>query len=57
MRRSRSENDETLIPFDETRTTLFLTFTLNCHLGKTHDHRSRGDTPWKAQTTIPVLYQ
>ena len=27
------------------------TFTLNSHLGKTHDHRSRGDTPWRAQTT------
>jgi hypothetical protein len=23
------------------------TFTLNCHLGKTHSHRSRGDTTWK----------
>ena len=30
---------------------LTFTFTLNCHLGKTHDHRSRGDTPWRAQTT------
>jgi hypothetical protein len=26
-----------------------LTFTLDCHLGKTHDHRSRGDTTWRAQ--------
>ena len=26
------------------------TFTFICHLGKTHNHRSRGDTPWKAQT-------
>ena len=25
------------------------TFTLYCHLGKTHSHRSRGDTTWKAQ--------
>jgi hypothetical protein len=31
--------------------TFTFTFTLNCHLGKTHDHRSRGDTPWRAQTT------
>ena len=27
------------------------TFTFICHLGKTHNHRSRGDTPWRAQTT------
>ena len=26
------------------------TFTFICHPGKTHNHRSRGDTPWKAQT-------
>ena len=26
------------------------TFKLICHRGKTHDHRPRGDTPWKAQT-------
>ena len=26
------------------------TFTLNCHLGKTHSHRSRGDTTWEAQS-------
>ena len=26
------------------------TFTLDCHLGKTHDHRSRGDTTWRAHT-------
>ena len=26
------------------------TFTVICHPGKTHNHRSRGDTPWKAQT-------
>ena len=25
------------------------TFTLVCHLGKTHSHRSRGDTTWGAQ--------
>jgi len=25
------------------------TFTLNCHLGKTHSHRSRGDPTWEAQ--------
>jgi hypothetical protein len=25
------------------------TFTLIRHLGKTHNHRSRGDTPWRAQ--------
>jgi hypothetical protein len=25
------------------------TFTLICHLGKTHGHRSRGDTTWEAQ--------
>ena len=29
------------------------TFTLNCHLGKTHSHRSRGDTTWKAQRNFP----
>ena len=27
------------------------TFTFICLPGKTHNHRSRGDTPWKAQTT------
>ena len=27
-----------------------VTFTLICHLGKTHNHQSRGDTPWEAQT-------
>ena len=32
-----------------------LTFTLNCHLGKTHDHRSRGDTTWRAQRVGPRL--
>ena len=26
------------------------TVTFICHPGKTHNHRSRGDTPWKAQT-------
>ena len=26
-----------------------LTFTFISHLGKTHNHRSRGDTPWRAQ--------
>ena len=26
------------------------TFTFICPLGKTHNHRSRGDTPWRAQT-------
>ena len=26
------------------------TFTFICHPGKTHNHRSRGDTPWEAQT-------
>ena len=26
------------------------TFTLICHPGKTHNHRSRGDTSWRAQT-------
>jgi hypothetical protein len=26
------------------------TFTLICHLGKTHSHRSRGDTTWEAQS-------
>ena len=25
-------------------------FTFICHPGKTHNHRSRGDTPWRAQT-------
>ena len=30
---------------------LVFTFTFNCPLGKTHNHRSRGDTPcWEAQT-------
>ena len=31
------------------------TFTFICHLGKTHDHRSRGDTPWRAQNSISDL--
>ena len=26
------------------------TFTFNRHLGKTHNHRSRGDTPWRARS-------
>ncbi len=26
------------------------TFTLICHLGKTHSHRSRGDPSWGAQS-------
>jgi hypothetical protein len=26
--------------------TSVFTFTLNCHLGQTHSHRSRGDTTW-----------
>ena len=31
------------------------TFTLTfiCHPGKTHNHRSRGDTPWRAQKVPP----
>ena len=29
------------------------TFTFICHPGKTRNHRSRGDTPWKAQTFMP----
>ena len=35
--------------------TFTFTFTLDCHLGKTHDHRSRGDTTWRAQSTIVFL--
>ena len=26
--------------------------TFNCHLGKTHNHRSHGDTPWRAQKLL-----
>ena len=26
------------------------TFTLDCHLGKTHNHRPRGDPAWGAQS-------
>ena len=29
---------------------VMFTFTSNCHLGKTHGHRSRGDTTWEAQS-------
>ena len=36
-----------------TRTNLTFTFTFIRHLGKTHNHRSRGDTPWRAQTFEP----
>ena len=28
------------------------TFTFICHPGKTHNHRSRGDTPWRARTVF-----
>ena len=30
--------------------TFTFTFTFICHPGKTHNHRSRGDTSWRAQT-------
>ena len=34
------------------------TFTFNCHLRNTHHHRSRGETPWRAQTnTTHVIYK
>ena len=33
------------------------TFTLNCHLGQTHSHRSRGDTTWGAQSICVPVYQ
>ena len=33
------------------------TFTFICHPGKTHNHRSRGDTPWRAQTMSPCPIQ
>ena len=29
------------------------TLTFICHPGKTHNHRSRGDTPWRAQKVPP----
>ena len=29
---------------------VMFTFTSNCHLGKTHGHRSRGDPTWEAQS-------
>ena len=32
------------------------TFTFNCHPGKTHNHRSHGDTLWKAQTLREKYY-
>ena len=50
--------------FEETfchRQPFTFTFTLNCHLGKTHNHRPRGDTSWRArrgaitETTAPSL--
>ena len=50
--------------FEETfchRQPFTFTFTLNCHLGKTHNHRPRGDTTWWArrcaitETTAPSL--
>ena len=31
------------------------TFTFISHLGKTHNHRSRGDTPWRAQTRYDTV--
>ena len=35
--------------------TFTFTFTFICHPGTTRNHRSRGDTPWKAQTH-PHIY-
>ena len=32
------------------------TFTFNCHPGKTRNHRSRGDTSWRAQTNPKFAY-
>ena len=32
--------------------TFTFTFTFICHPGKTHNHRSRGDTPWRARTVV-----
>ena len=37
------------LPLHTTAASRF-TFTFICPLGKTHNHRSRGDTPWVAQT-------
>ena len=36
--------------FHSAREEKTFTFTFICHPGKTHNHRSRGDAPWKAQT-------
>jgi hypothetical protein len=38
---------------DEGYVHVHVTVTLNCHHGKTHGHRSRGDTTWEAQK-LPV---
>ena len=37
-------------PLRKTSVTCQFTFTLISHLGKTHNHRSREDTPWRAQS-------
>ena len=33
-----------------------VTFTFICHPGKTHNHRSRGDTPWRASQSVSQLF-
>ena len=41
------------VSFEEPYCRAVFTFTFICHPGKTHNHRSRGDTPWRAQTNTP----
>ena len=44
-----SSGKESACQKDVSRTSTPFTFTIICHLGKTHSHRSRGDTTWEAQ--------
>ena len=46
----RCPKAESTIRLPDLMTRVTFTFTFIRHLGKTHNHRSRGDTPWRAQS-------
>ena len=49
-RRVQEDRQSALRHFEVKSSQVTFTFTLIRHLGKTHNHRSRGDTPWRAQS-------
>ena len=52
----RPESGTESRPQAESRYVFTFTFTLNCHPGKTHSNRSRGDTTWEARSVTCSIH-